>query len=152
MLSSLERVELGVLGTVRFSPGATVFHLVLVHWWLMVVEVVVHSVGRVDRERPAVVPEVILPRPRERRRKGSREPMARPTMAMWPAEAEVVLVAEEPVGFIALIMGGFKRIATRAVMEVSVSAIPYLGLQFITVVVEEVGATTTTSLQRIPMD
>ena len=113
---------------------------------------VVHSGEPVDRERPAVAPEATLPRPRERRRKGSREPMARPTMAVWPAEAEVVLVAEEPVGFIALIMEGFKRIATRAVMEVSVSAIPYLGLRFTMVAVEEVGATTTTSLQRIPMD
>ena len=124
----------------------------MVRWWVSVAVAVVHSGEPVDRERPAVAPEATLQRPRERRRKGSREPMARPTMAMWPAEAEVVLVAEEPVGFIALIMEGFKRIATRAVMEVSVSAIPYLGLQFITVVVEEVGATTTTSLQRIPMD
>ena len=107
---------------------------------------------RVDRERPAVAPEATLPRPRERRRKGSREPMVRPTTVMLRAAAAAVLALEEPGVSTASTTAVFKRIATRAVMAVWVSAIPFQGVQFTTVVVVEVGATTTTCLQRIPMD
>jgi hypothetical protein len=78
--------------------------------------------------------------------------MVRLTRVMSPAVVVAVLEAEEPVGFIALIMGGFKGTATREVMEVLVSAIRFQGVQFTTVVAVVAGATTTTSLQRIQMD
>ena len=89
---------------------------VLVHWWVWVAAVVVHSGEPVDRERPVVALEVTPLRPPERRPKVSGEPMVRPTTVMLLGAAVVVLVPEEPGGFTELILGVFNRTATPVVM------------------------------------
>jgi hypothetical protein len=84
-------VELG-LDVVRFSMGETACHRALVLWLLMAAEVAAASGRRAEQERPAAVPGVIPTRYRERRRKGSREPMVRLTTVMLPAVVVAVLV------------------------------------------------------------
>ncbi len=58
--------------------------------------------GRVDREPPAVAPEVTRPRPPERRPKASGEPMVRPTTVMLLEVAVVALVQSVLAGSILL--------------------------------------------------
>jgi hypothetical protein len=112
---------------------------------------VVHSGEPADQERPVVALEVIPPRPLERRLKASGEPMERPTMAMWPEAAVVVLAG--------LVLGGFGERMVMAMpplphpvaTEARVSATPFQEQRSTTVAVAVVEPTTIQDFRQHPV-
>ena len=110
-----------------------------------------HSGGRVDRELPAVVPEVIPPQPLEQRLRGSGEPMVRPTTVMLPAVVAVVLAG--------LVLGGFGERMVMAIpplphpvaTEARVLATPFQEQRSTTVAVAVVEPTTIQDLRQHPV-
>ena len=136
-----------MLGTVQFSPGATEVHPVLVRGWVSVEVEVAHSGGRVDRELPAVVPEVIPPQPLEQRLRGSGEPMVRLTTVMLPAVAAVVLVGWALGGFGERMVMAMSPLPRPVATEARVSTTPFLEQQPTTVAVAVVEPTIIQDLQ-----
>ena len=117
----------------------------------MAVVVVVASGVRVEQERPAVVPEVIPPRYRKKRRKGSKEPMARPTTVMLPAVVVAVLVEWVLGGFGERMVMAMPPLPHPVATEARVSATPFQEQRSTTVAVAVVEPTTIQDLRQHPV-
>ena len=112
---------------------------------------VARSGGRVDRERPAVVPEVIPPQPLEQRLRGSGEPMVRPTTVMLPAVAAVVLVGWVLGGFGERMVMAMPPLRHPVATEARVSTTPFQEQRSTMVAVAVVELITIQDLRQCPV-
>jgi hypothetical protein len=120
---------------------------VLVHWWVWVAVVVVHSEGPADQGRPVVALEVTPLRLLEQRPKAFGGPMVRPTKGMLPAAAVVALVRWVLGGFIRPMVTAVSHLPLRVATEARESSTPFQEQQRTTVAAVAVEPTTTRFLR-----